>query len=206
MIFKIILIGDASVGKTKIIDKYISNEFTENSNATLGVEMYSKELQINQDKITAQIWDTAGQEKYASLTSSYYKSAKGAFVIYDITEKSSLNKAEKFVQDLRNESDKNIFIILVGNKKDLEEGRKITKEEGKNVAQKLNLGFAEVSAKTGEGIGDVFKNMINEVYRIYKNQFKSIANIEVIKTQKIEVSKTIRKKKKCCWLLYREIL
>ena len=198
MIFKIIIVGNSSTGKTKIIDRYLKNIFEDNSIPTLGFQMNKKEFQIEQDKITVQIWDTAGQEKYASLTSSYYKSAKGALVVYDITDKESFNKIEKLVDDLKNGCDKNIYIILLGNKIDLEDRRVITKEEGENLAQKLNLGFGEVSAKTGDGIEEAFQKLINEVYRISKNEFKSYSDVQVSVNQKIEPKKTIVQKKKCC--------
>ena len=198
MMFKIIIIGNSSAGKTKIIDRYLKNNFEDNSIPTLGFQMNKKEFQIEQDKITVQIWDTAGQEKFNSLTSSYYKNAKGALVVYDITDKGSFNKIEKLVDDLKNGSDKNIYIILVGNKNDLEEQRVITKEEGEDLSKKLNLGFCEVSAKTGDGIENAFQKLINEVHRIFKNEFKSDTNVEITVPQKIEKEKTIIKKRKCC--------
>ena len=197
MIFKIIIIGNSSTGKTKIIERYLTNNFEENSQPTLGFETHNKEFQLEQDKITAQIWDTAGQEKFGSLTASYYKNAKGALVVYDITDKASFDKVEQLVVDLKNGGDINIYIILVGNKKDLENGRVITTEEGESLAKKLKLGFCEVSAKTGDGIENAFQNLINEVYRISKNEFKSNANVEIITNQKINEN-NIRKKKKCC--------
>ena len=197
MIFKIIIIGNSSTGKTKIIERYLTNNFEDNSQPTLGFETHNKEFQIEQDKITAQIWDTAGQEKFGSLTASYYKNAKGALVVYDITDKASFDKVEQLVVDLKNGGDINIYIILVGNKKDLENGRVITTEEGESLAKKLKLGFCEVSAKTGDGIENAFQNLINEVYRISKNEFKSNANVEIITNQKIDEN-NIRKKKKCC--------
>ena len=113
MIFKIIIIGDFSSGKTNIITQYISHKFTQDSQPTIGVEMYPKEFQINQDKVSAQIWDTAGQEKYSTLTSSYYKGTKGALVVYDITQESTFLKVEKFVKDLQENSDEDVYMILV---------------------------------------------------------------------------------------------
>ena len=118
-------------------------------------------------------------------------------VVYDITDKASFDKVEQLVVDLKNGGDINIYIILVGNKKDLENGRVITTEEGESLAKKLKLGFCEVSAKTGDGIENAFQNLINEVYRISKNEFKSNANVEIITNQKIHEN-NIRKKKKCC--------
>jgi len=206
MIFKIIIVGDLSSGKTNIVTQYISHKFVQDSQPTIGVEMFNKDFQINEDKVSAQIWDTAGQEKYNALTSSYYKGAKGALVVYDITQESTFLKVEQFVKDLREKSDKNVYMILVGNKIDLEENRKISKEEGKILADKLKMGFFEVSAKNGTGIEDLFKNLIDNVYEKNNREFKSMASIEIEMEDankinlipKNDNNANIKKKKKCC--------
>ena len=206
MIFKIIIVGDLSSGKTNIVTQYISHKFVQDSQPTIGVEMFNKDFQINEDKVMAQIWDTAGQEKYNALTSSYYKGAKGALVVYDITQESTFLKVEQFVKDLREKSDKNVYMILVGNKIDLEENRKISKEEGKILADKLKMGFFEVSAKNGTGIEDLFKNLIDNVYEKNNREFKSMASIEIEMEDankinlipKNDNNVNIKKKKKCC--------
>ena len=205
MIFKIVIIGDLTSGKTNILTQYISHKFVQDSQPTIGVEMFNKEFEINQDKVSVQIWDTAGQEKYSTLTSSYYKGAKGALVVYDITQESTFLKAEQFVKELREKSDKDVYMILVGNKIDLEEKRKVSKEEGKKLADKLKIGFFEVSAKNGTGIEDLFKNLIDHVYEKHNREFKSMASIEIEedekKVQLIQVNDNnvnVKKKKKCC--------
>ena len=206
MIFKIIIVGDLSSGKTNIVTQYISHKFVQDSQPTIGVEMFNKDFQINEDKVSAQIWDTAGQEKYNALTSSYYKGAKGALVVYDITQESTFLKVEQFVKDLREKSDKNVHMILVGNKIDLEENRKVSKEEGKILADKLKMGFFEVSAKNGTGIEDLFKNLIDNVYEKNNREFKSMASIEIEMEDdkkinlmpKNDNNVNVKKKKKCC--------
>ena len=206
MIFKIIIVGDLSSGKTNIVTQYISHKFVQDSQPTIGVEMFNKDFQINEDKVSAQIWDTAGQEKYNALTSSYYKGAKGALVVYDITQESTFLKVEQFVKDLREKSDKNVYMILVGNKIDLEENRKVSKEEGKILADKLKMGFFEVSAKNGTGIEDLFKNLIDNVYEKNNREFKSMASIEIEMEDANKINLipkndnnfNIKKKKKCC--------
>ena len=206
MIFKIIIVGDLSSGKTNIVTQYISHKFVQDSQPTIGVEMFNKDFQINEDKVMAQIWDTAGQEKYNALTSSYYKGAKGALVVYDITQESTFLKVEQFVKDLREKSDKNVYMILVGNKIDLEENRKVSKEEGKILADKLKMGFFEVSAKNGTGIEDLFKNLIDNVYEKNNREFKSMASIEIEMEDdkkinlipKNDNNANVKKKKKCC--------
>ena len=206
MIFKIIIVGDLSSGKTNIVTQYISHKFVQDSQPTIGVEMFNKDFQINEDKVSAQIWDTAGQEKYNALTSSYYKGAKGALVVYDITQESTFLKVEQFAKDLKEKSDKNVYMILVGNKIDLEENRKVSKEEGKILADKLKMGFFEVSAKNGTGIEDLFKNLIDNVYEKNNREFKSMASIEIEMEDankinlipKNDNNVNVKKKKKCC--------
>ena len=204
MIFKIIIIGDLSSGKTNIISRYISNKFIQDSQPTIGVEMFSKEFKINEDTVIAQIWDTAGQEKYYTLTSSYYKGAKGALIVYDVSQRNTFLKVEKFVNDLKENCDKRVYTILVGNKIDLEENRTVSTEEGKNLANKLKMGFYEVSAKDGTGINNLFQKIVNEVYDKNNREFKSMASIEIMDS-KDEKRFSLggnnsgeKKKKKCC--------
>ncbi len=203
MIFKIIIIGDLASGKTNILAKYLTNTFEPNSTPTIGVEMKVKDFKIKEDLVKAQFWDTAGQEKYDSLTTSYYKGAKGALIVYDITQKSSFDKIESLLKKLRDNSNKNVSVILVGNKCDLEDNREVLKEDGEELAQKLKIKFMEVSAKTGENLDKLFQNLIDEVYEKYNKEFKSFASIEFMDDNKnINLNTNINnnpgKKKKCC--------
>ena len=201
MIFKIIIIGDMSSGKTNILLRYISNKFEAHSQPTVGVEMAGKDLKINEDIVKAQIWDTAGQEKYDSLITSYYKGAKGVLIVYDITQKSTFDKIESYMNKLKEYNDKNISVILVGNKCDLEDNREVLKEDGEELAKKLNIQFMEVSAKTGENIEKLFQTLIEEVYENYNKEFKSFASIEIMNNQNINLKNNndgLPKKKKCC--------
>ena len=131
------------------MSKYLKNEFHDDSKATVGVEFGSKQFNIDGHTIKAQIWDTAGQERYKAITSAYYKGAKGAFVVYDITRKGSFESVEKWVNDLKAAADKSLTIILVGNKCDLEDQRQVTKEQGEEKANHLELAFMETSAFSG---------------------------------------------------------
>ena len=161
VLFKIILVGDTSVGKTNIINKYIKNEFKEDFYATIGVEFSHKQFMVDNHKIKAQIWDTAGQERYKAITSAYYKGAKGAFIVYDITRKQSFDSVEKWVADITSVADKKISIILIGNKSDLEDQRQVTKEQGQEKANKLQVAFLETSAFSGDNLEKAFGMMIN---------------------------------------------
>ena len=148
LLFKLILIGDSSVGKSNILSKYLKNEFDENSRATVGVEFGTKNILINGKKIKIQIWDTAGEERYRSITSAYYKGAKGAFIVYDITRKQTFDDIDKWRNELVNSCNKEVTIMLIGNKCDLEDQRKVSFEEGKEMCEKYELEyFMEISAK-----------------------------------------------------------
>ena len=106
VLFKIVLIGDSFVGKTNIMSKYLKNEFHEDSKATVGVEFGAKKFDIEGKSVKAQIWDTAGQERYKSITTTYYKGAKGALIVYDITRKETFDSVDRWISELVNSGDK----------------------------------------------------------------------------------------------------
>ena len=201
MMFKVVLVGDSFVGKTNTMSKYLKNEFQEDSKATVGVEFGAKQFKIENHLVKAQIWDTAGQERYKAITSAYYKGAKGAFVVYDITRKSSFESIEKWVNDLTSTADKKLTIVLIGNKCDLEGQREITKEEGQEKANKLDVAFLETSAFSGENLDKAFEMMVNEIYKKCHEEMLAEANIDFIEGgQDINLSKKKdnTEAKKCC--------
>ncbi len=134
-IYKIVLIGDSGVGKSNILSRYLTDTFTYDSKATVGVEFGSKSMEIEGNKIKMQIWDTAGQERYKSITNAYYKGAKGALLVFDLTKKTSFENVDKWIVDLKTNGDEQISIILIGNKSDLEEHRQVTQEEATTKAE-----------------------------------------------------------------------
>jgi len=138
MIFKVVLLGDSGVGKSNILSRYLKNEFSYDTKTTVGVEFGAKSIEIEDFKIKAQIWDTAGQERYKSITNAYYKGAKGALLVYDITNKKTFENISKWVPELKNSGDKDVTIILVGNKIDLEEERQVSTEEGQKKAKEYS--------------------------------------------------------------------
>jgi len=201
MMFKVVLVGDSFVGKTNIMSKYLKNEFHEDSKATVGVEFGSRQFNIEGHSIKAQVWDTAGQERYKAITSAYYKGAKGAFVVYDITRKGSFESVERWVNDLISSGDKKITILLIGNKCDLEEQRQITKEQGEEKAAKLDLAFLETSAFSGQNLDKAFEMMVNEIYKKFHEEMLAENDIDIIEGGKdINLSKKQENPegKKCC--------
>ena len=179
MIFKIVLIGDTSVGKTNILSKYLSNEFDPDSKATVGVEFGTKNFKIENNIVKVQIWDTAGQERYRSITNAYYKGAKGSLLVYDITNPKSFENLDKWLSDLKTNGDEKISIVLLGNKSDLESERKITLEQGKEKAEFYKLAFMETSALNGNNIEKAFNELITDVYKNHHDLFEKQAKVEI---------------------------
>ena len=169
MMVKVILIGDSGVGKTNIMSKFLKNQFMEESKATIGVEFGSKLFNHEGHKIKAQIWDTAGQEKYKAITGAYYKGSKGALVVYDITQKKTFENIEKWVNDLKAAGDPKITIILIGNKNDLDDKRQVSKDQGEEKARSFGCAFLETSAYSGDNIDKAFNYMVKEIYEKFSN-------------------------------------
>ena len=199
MMVKVILSGDSAVGKTNIMSKYLKNQFLEDSKATVGVEFGSKLFTINGHNIKAQIWDTAGQEKYKAITGAYYKGSKGAFVVYDITRKDTFDSVDKWIHDLKSTGDPKMTIMIIGNKLDLEHKREVLKEQGEEKAKSFECAFLETSAFSGDNIEKGFEMMISEIFKKYGNDsledddFGTVERGEDIKLEKKE-----NKKKGCC--------
>ena len=166
LIFKLVLIGDSGVGKTNILSRYIKNEFSIATKSTVGVEFGSKIIKKEDKTIKLQIWDTAGQERYKSITSAYYKGAKGAFVVYDITRKETFSNIDKWITDLKTNGNEDVFILLIGNKCDLEDRREVFSDEVKKKAEQYKIAFCETSALDGKNVEYAFEMVVEEVSKI----------------------------------------
>ena len=201
LMVKVVIVGDSGVGKTNIMSKYLKNEFHEDSKATVGVEFGSKQFNIQGHQVKAQIWDTAGQERYNAITSAYYKGAKGAFIVYDISRKNTFDSISRWVSDITATADKKITLILIGNKSDLEDQRQVTKEQGEEKAKEFGLAFLETSASSGDNLEKAFSLMINEVYKKCQEDINAETDDNVVDQGKdITLNKPAGKteKKKCC--------
>ena len=162
-IIKIVLLGEANVGKTSLVYRYIENKFRENYKSTLGVNLLKKDLAIEgYGDISAQIWDLGGQESFKSLRKLYLEGANGAFAVYDMTSKKTFEKVNDWVRDFR-ESRDDAPIILIGNKSDLERQIKITERESKEYANTNNLGMIITSAKTGQNVEEAFIELTKKI-------------------------------------------
>ncbi|EXB93780.1 Ras-related protein RGP1 [Morus notabilis] len=176
-VFKVVLIGDSAVGKSQLLARFARNEFNLDSKATIGVEFQTKTLLIDHKTIKAQIWDTAGQERYRAVTSAYYRGAVGAMLVYDITKRQSFDHVARWLEELRGHADKNIVIMLVGNKSDLGTLRAVPTEDAKEFAQRENLFFMETSALESTNVESAFLTVLTEIYRVISKK-ALIANEE----------------------------
>lgn len=165
-VFKAVLIGDSAVGKSQLLARFSRNEFSLDSKATIGVEFQTRTLEIDHKTVKAQIWDTAGQERYRAVTSAYYRGAVGAMLVYDITKRQSFDHVARWLEELRGHADKNIVIMLVGNKTDLGSLRAVPTDDAKEFAEKENLFFIETSALEATNVDTAFVNVLTEIYRV----------------------------------------
>jgi small GTP-binding protein len=162
--FKVAIIGDTGVGKTSLINKFISNRFEKDYISTIGVNILLKDLELvhGKDKgeylIQLMLWDIGGQEKYTKIRHMFYQGANAVIVVYDITRPASFLVVPEFLQDMEEFLQRKIPIIILGNKLDLKEMRRVEQENGEKLKETTNaLGFFETSAKTGENVEQSFK-------------------------------------------------
>ena len=168
---KIVLLGDVSVGKTSIASRYCKNSFNEHHINTIGGAYQQQKVVLdNGAMIKLHIWDTSGQERFRAMTNLYYRDAQVAILTYDITTESSFASIDFWIKELKYKvENENMILCLVGNKCDVgPDDRKISTVRGKNFAQENNMIFYETSAKTGEGIKDLFVTIANKVYEQMK--------------------------------------
>ena len=210
--FKVIIIGDQGVGKSCLSIKVSRNYFEDFYSPTVGFEFVSFNVRVEDKNIKLQIWDTCGQEVYRSLISSFYRSASLAIIVYSIDSEDSFNNLEKWLNDIKTQSNPEIKIFLIGNKADLEDKRKISKEIGEKFCNDHKLSFfIETSAKTGFNVQNVFIQVAKELYLQHeeiKNRVSrpgsmmtmqeesGISNMVRLETEDEEVKV---KRRKCCF-------
>ncbi|KAJ8903984.1 hypothetical protein NDN08_000514 [Rhodosorus marinus] len=169
-LFKVVLIGDSGVGKSNLLSRFTRNEFSLESKTTIGVEFATRSIVTEGKTIKAQIWDTAGQERYRAITSAYYRGAVGALILYDIAKKMTFENVERWLKELRDHADRNIVIMLVGNKCDLKHIRAVSEEEGTSFSERNKLSFIETSALEATNVEDAFSRILTEIYRLVSQQ------------------------------------
>ncbi|CAD8118261.1 unnamed protein product [Paramecium sonneborni] len=158
-LFKFILIGDSGVGKSCLLLQFIDKRFRQKHEVTIGVEFGAKLIELDGLNIKLQIWDTAGQESFRSITRSYYRSAAGAIVVYDITKRESYDNVARWMEEVKQNGNPKLSMLLVGNKGDLESERQISYNEAQQFAKECGIEFFETSAKTANNVEEIFIKM-----------------------------------------------
>jgi len=158
--FKLVLLGQAGVGKSNLVLRFVKGEFHENNESTIGAAFLTQTVPLSdQTMVKFEIWDTAGQERFNSLAPMYYRGAQAALVVYDITNESSYTRAKSWVKELQTQGTARMIIALVGNKVDLEDNRRVRSEEAQLYAEENGILFAETSAKTAHNVAQIFESI-----------------------------------------------
>ncbi|XP_055348919.1 ras-related protein Rab6-like isoform X2 [Paramacrobiotus metropolitanus] len=157
--YKLVFLGEQSVGKTSLITRFMYDTFDSNYQATIGIDFLSKTMYLEDRAVRLQLWDTAGQERFRSLIPSYIRDSTVAIIVYDITNATSFQQTSKWIEDVRNERGNDVIIMLVGNKTDLAEKRQVSTEDGETKAKEHKVMFIETSAKTGYNVKQLFRKV-----------------------------------------------
>jgi len=157
--FKLVFLGEQSVGKTSLITRFMYDSFDNTYQATIGIDFLSKTMYLEDRTVRLQLWDTAGQERFRSLIPSYIRDSTVAVVVYDITNMNSFQQTSKWIDDVRTERGSDVIIMLVGNKTDLSDKRQVAIDEGEKKARELNVMFIESSAKSGYNVKQLFRRV-----------------------------------------------
>jgi len=157
--YKLVFLGDQSVGKTSIITRFMYDTFDSTYQATIGIDFLSKTMYLEDRTVRLQLWDTAGQERFRSLIPSYIRDSSVAVVVYDITNRNSFLNTAKWIDDVRTERGTDVVMMLVGNKTDLADKRQVSVEEGETRAKEHDIMFIETSAKAGFNIKALFRKV-----------------------------------------------
>jgi len=157
--YKLVFLGDQSVGKTSIITRFMYDTFDSTYQPTIGIDFLSKTMYLDDKTVRLQLWDTAGQERFRSLIPSYIRDSSVAVICYDITSRDSFVNTSKWIDDVRTERGDDVIMMLCGNKTDLEDHRTVSYEEGEAKAKEYNIMFIETSAKAGANIKALFRKV-----------------------------------------------
>ncbi len=184
MIIKLVIVGDSSVGKTNLLLRYADDKFDANQKPTIGMDFLSRDIVVDKHSVKVQFWDTAGQEKYKAIASSYYKVASGVILVYDISRRDTFQKLDSWHNEILNFANKGFKIMLIGNKNDLETERQVSADEGKLFAESKGMFFWETSAKVNSDRG-VNKAIESIVHECIKETLRLEMNNETVQIENI---------------------
>ncbi|CAF0810815.1 unnamed protein product [Didymodactylos carnosus] len=179
--FKLVLTGDAGVGKSQLLSRFTRNEFALGSASTIGVEFSTKEVQINRNIVRCQIWDTAGQERFIAITKPFYRNALGALLIFDIQRLETFNNLDRWFQEIRaNVGPNPCTIMLIGNKIDQRHIRAVTTDAAKRYAEEKNIKYMETSALDATNVEQAFQQLIQDVHEEYTKKLRRDSFTKII--------------------------
>jgi len=201
-LFKIIIIGDSGVGKSCFLLQFTEGDFKEDHNVTIGVEYGAKVLSVAGKNIKLQIWDTAGQESFRAITRTFYRNANGVILMYDLTRVESFNSLVDWLKEVKQNSDPDVAIYLVGNMSDLEaEEREVETQRAELFVQENGLsGWIEASAKTANNVQEVFQKVAELLYqRQQERDSKTTPKPDSAQpVVQLRPTQPVKQKKKCC--------
>ena len=210
---KIITLGNSQVGKTSIINRFTSNYFDKDLINTIGIDSKTHQMKIGEKTINLKIWDSAGQERFRSIQKHYYNQVDGILFVYDITKEDSFKIIESWFDEVKTKAINTLCGVLIGNKSDLEDEREVSTEDGKKLAEQLELNFLECSAFTGDNVEQAFIDLVESIlekkkkenidYIVLNNSKPREDNNDFNKENKIQLNQSIHsnnnnKNKKCC--------
>ncbi|XP_061573396.1 ras-related protein Rab-25-like [Cololabis saira] len=196
-VFKVVLIGESGVGKSNLLSRFTKNEFNHDSRTTIGVEFSTRTVQLSGFTIKAQIWDTAGLERYRAITSAYYRGAVGALLVYDITKHLTYEGVERWLKELYDHADPHIVVMLVGNKTDRESDRSVPMQEAKDFAEKKGVLFLETSALASTNVEAAFNGVLEEIHKKVSSKTVVRGSINAVSLSNSREEKA-EEKKACC--------
>ena len=164
--FKLVFLGEQSVGKTSLITRFVYDSFDNTYQTTVGIDFISKTIYLEDRTVRLQLWDTAGQERFRSLIPCYIRDSRVAVVVYDITNANTFHQTSRWIDEVRIERGSDVIIVLVGNKTDIPLQRQVSTEDGKRKAKEVNAMFIETSAKVGYNVKQLFRKVADTLARM----------------------------------------
>lgn len=198
--FKVLLLGDAGVGKTSLMWRFSDDVFNQTYISTIGIDLKLRTIDVEGKKVRLQVWDTAGQERFHAISVSYYRTAVGIMLVYDITRRRSFENIAKWLRNIDEHAQEDVVKLLIGNKCDMQQPRDVKREEGEMLADEYDMSFFETSAKENESIDEAFECIAREIMERFvlgwtiKERDKPTQEAVVEIKRKSRFSRT----KKCC--------
>lgn len=195
--FKLVFLGEQSVGKTSLITRFMYDSFDSTYQATIGIDFLSKTMYLEDRTVRLQIWDTAGQERFRSLIPSYIRDSSAAIVVYDISSTNSFEQTDRWIEEVRAERGMEVIIMLVGNKTDLTEKRRVSTEMGERKAREQEVMFIETSAKSGHNVKQLFRKVAGSLPGLKDNKPQQQTRSQIIEPKAVPTGPGLKEESWC---------